>query len=172
MPRQKEPIELKIAKGNSHMTKAEIEERRNSEVKAPSNAITPPKYLNTKQRKRFKELRDQLLAIGENGIIANVDAAALARYVVAEMQYEVTTKQLQQLQEVILDPEDTDRMSAHYGMIELISRNQDRLFKQCRTAAADLGLTITSRCKISVPVTQAEPKTNRFGRFEKESNAG
>ncbi len=29
--------------------------------------------------------------------------------------------------------------------------NQDKLFKQCRQASSDLGLTISSRCKLVIP---------------------
>ena len=35
---------------------------------------------------------------------------------------------------------------------------QDKLFKQCRQTATDLGLTITSRCKIVLPKTKEEKK--------------
>ena len=45
---------------------------------------------------------------------------------------------------------------------------QDKLFKQCRASANDLGLSISSRCKLVVPETKKEtPKENEFKKFEK-----
>jgi len=35
--------------------------------------------------------------------------------------------------------------------LESASRIQDRFFKQCQRAAADLGLTVTSRCRLVLP---------------------
>ncbi len=49
MSGQRQPIELVIANGNKHLTKAEIEERRNSEVRPLTDEIGPPAYLTKKQ---------------------------------------------------------------------------------------------------------------------------
>ena len=48
MAGQRQPIALVQAKGKKHLTKAEIAEREQTEVKAPSDRVTPPSYL-TKQ---------------------------------------------------------------------------------------------------------------------------
>ena len=42
---------------------------------------------------------------------------------------------------------------------------QDKAFKQVRAAASDLGLTISSRCRLVVPQAPEVPKTNKFSRF-------
>ena len=42
---------------------------------------------------------------------------------------------------------------------------QDKSFKQCRACANDLGLTITSRCKLILPKTPENPKENKFAKF-------
>ena len=43
-PRQ--PIELVVAKGAKHLTKAEIESRRKSEIAPLDGELTPPAYLS------------------------------------------------------------------------------------------------------------------------------
>jgi P27 family predicted phage terminase small subunit len=39
-----------------------------------------------------------------------------------------------------------------------VLNNQDKLFKQCRSSAMDLGLTISSRCKLVVPKAEEDTK--------------
>lgn len=42
MSGQKEPVNLVLAKGKKHLTKEEIEDRKNSEIKASSDDIVAP----------------------------------------------------------------------------------------------------------------------------------
>ena len=42
MAGQKQPIDLVVMKGKKHLTKAEIEARKNSEVTAPNDKVKPP----------------------------------------------------------------------------------------------------------------------------------
>ena len=44
--------------------------------------------------------------------------------------------------------------------------SQDKVFKQCRAAASDLGLTITSRCRIVVPKQEDKPKNPFVSKFQ------
>jgi len=44
---------------------------------------------------------------------------------------------------------------------------QDRYFKQCRNCASDLGMTITSRCKLVVPSTKEETPNPLISLLEK-----
>ena len=49
------------------------------------------------------------------------------------------------------------------------SRIQDRYFKQARACATDLGLTITSRCRISIPEwAREQPQETAFERLMRE----
>ena len=52
MARPRQPIELVVAKGKKHLTKSEIEQRKNSEVKANSDKIKPPQNLIKNEKKR------------------------------------------------------------------------------------------------------------------------
>lgn len=145
----KQPIDLVIAKGKKHLTKAEIEQRRSTEINAPNDNICAPNYLPDDLKAIFDELSSELVRIG---IMANIDADAVARYVVAESQYERVTKKLLCMKTV--------------GPVYIeLAKLQDRLFKQCAAAARDLGLTISSRCKLVLPKKEEKPPESRWSKF-------
>lgn len=81
MAGQRQPIALVQAKGKKHLTKAEIAERERTEVKAPSDRVTPPSYLTATQKKAFRKTVKELRAID---LISNLDVEALARLVIAQ----------------------------------------------------------------------------------------
>ncbi len=139
MPRNKEPINLILAKGNkAHLTEDEIEKRRNEEVDVPLvTEIMPPKKLSLKQKTEFKAIAERLLAIG---VFTELDVDCLARYVVAKTIYQkLTDKYMNSFKSFAIED------------MKSIQLMQDRAFRQCRQSAADLGLTITSRAKLIVP---------------------
>ena len=122
MGRNKQPIELVIANGKKHLTKEEINFRRESEVKPITDNIEAPSYLTAKQKKEFNNIANKRKK---------------------EVQSDVDT-------------------------LFKWSNLQDKFFKQCRTCASDLGLTISSRCKLVIPEIKKEaPKENKFKKFEK-----
>ena len=140
MAGQRQPIELLLAKGNKHLTKAEIEERKSKEVKANTDNIQSPSYLNKKLIPHFNYIAEQLTDIG---IMTNLDCEVLARYVILENQFQqVSTK----LIDLDIDSED------YYKFCTL----QDKIFKQVRQVGNDLGLSISSRCKLVVPSKEKE----------------
>ena len=155
MGRNKQPIELVIANGKKHLTKEEIKERRASEINAPSDNVEAPSYLTKKQKDIFYKYAEQLI---ELKIMSNLDSEALGRYITSNDMYERLTKKLRK-KEVI------DNITLY----ESYSKAQERYFKLARASANDLGLTITSRCKLTVP--QAPKPSNptapksKFERF-------
>lgn len=154
MSGQRQPIELVIAKGNKNLTKAEIQARLDSEIKPIADNITAPGYLTKKQKEEFNRIAEQLRKLK---IMGETDVDALARYIVANDLYITAVKKLRS-KEVRNDP----------VLFELWARNQERYFKQCRASANDLGLSISSRCKLVVPATKEPPKKeNKFSKFEK-----
>lgn len=88
--------------------------------------------------------------------MGKTDCDALARYVVVEELFEVASKTLQD-PEVLADSEKT--VSATLTL--------EKCFKMCRAAAGDLGLTISSRCKLVVPKAPEDKKPNKFNHFDK-----
>ncbi len=89
MAGQRQPIALVQAKGKKHLTKAEIAERERTEVKAPSDRVTPPSYLTATQKKAFRKTVKELRAID---LISNLDVEALARLVIAQEKYREVTE--------------------------------------------------------------------------------
>ena len=137
MPRQRQPVDLAIAKGRKHFTKKDIEERRAQEIDVPYKDIEAPAYLTGTLEVEFYDIAYKLLDIG---VMTELDEELLARYLIAKQHYlkysNLLTKALQR------------------GAVEESSKlvvTQDKLYKQVRMAAADLGLTITSRCKLTIP---------------------
>ena len=155
MAGQRQPIELVIAKGKKNLTKAEIQERLDSEVKPITDNIEAPSYLTKKQKDEFNKISNQLKKLK---IMGETDIDALARYIIAKDLYIKVSKQLAKA-EVISNP----------GALNQYLKNQDTLFKQCRASANDLGLSISSRCKLVVPATnETTKKENKFSKFEKK----
>lgn len=153
---QRLPIEVVKARGSKHLTKAEIQERQEREIKPIADNIIAPAYLNAKQKKQFNLISEQLKKLN---IMGETDVDALARYIIANEFYINAVKQMQK-SEVKSDP----------YKYEAWAKIQERYFKQCRSSANDLGLSISSRCKLVVPETQNDtPKENKFKSFEKGS---
>lgn len=155
-PRQ--PIELVVAKGAKHLTKAEIDSRRKSEIAPLDGDLTPPSYLSKKQTQEFIKIADQLKRLK---IMGETDVDALARYVVANSLYIDTVKKLRRR-------EVRDNPLLYEKWIGI----QDKVFRQARVAAGDLGLTISSRCRLVIPEVNTPPeKTNKFQKFQKRTAA-
>lgn len=156
MAGQRLPLEVVQARGSKHFTKAEIEERKNREIKPIADNIIAPPYLTKKQKDEFYRIADQLKRLK---ILGETDVDALARYIVANDFYINAVKQMRKT-EVKSDP----------VRFEAWAKIQERYFKQCRSSANDLGLSISSRCKLVVPETKKETeKENKFKKFEKRS---
>lgn len=145
--RPRQPIDLIVAKGKKNLSKAEIEQRRAEEIKVPFKDIQPPSYLPDSLKEEFEQIADQLLALN---IMTELDEDTLARYLLAKQQYLQLTLQLNKA----MREQDLDSMVKLQNM-------QDKAFKQCRSGASDLGLTITSRARLVVPQPEV-PKTNKF----------
>lgn len=172
MARPREPVDLVVLKGKKHLTKAEIEERKAREIKAPHDKVRAPTYLPKDLRRDFKKISDELIRIE---IMSNLDVDALVRFLIARKMYiEITNALLEvnPLQEMVdvkkdkegnIISENTYTVSNNVYSDLLI--NQDKLFKQCRQASSDLGLTITSRCRLVVPKKPEEKPKNKFNKF-------
>ena len=140
----RQPIELIKAKGNKHLTKKEINDREKSEIKAPCDKITPPSFLSKDQKKKFVLIADQLQEIG---IMSNLDCDILSKFVVASDMYEYLTERL-------FDEETRSDIFE----LEKVVNLQDKYYKQCLSISKELGLTISSRCKLVMP--KKEEKEN------------
>lgn len=155
--RQRLPIEVVQARGSKHLTKAEIQERQEREIKPITDDIIAPDYLTKKQKDIFYKLASQLEKLK---IMGETDVDALARYVIENDDYIYAVKQLRK--------SDVKNDSKKYEAWKKIKNDN---FKAVRASANDLGLSISSRCKLAVPGANKEetPKENKFKKFEKRT---
>ena len=153
------PLEVLEARGSKHLTKAEKQKRQENEIKPIADNIIAPDYLSKKQKNEFYRISEQLEKLK---IMGETDCDTLARYIVAQDFYVNAINQMRK-KEVKNDP----------FKLEQWSKIQERYFKQCRATANDLGLSISSRCKLVVPKTSDEKlKKNKFEKFEKRTSDG
>lgn len=153
MSNRRQPIDLVLLKGKSkHLTKAEIEKRRQEEVKAPADKIEPPSYLPADLHKEFIYISQELSNIG---IMSNLDVDALARLLMVQKTYLKINQEVMKAPVMVDDP--LKGMIANPELASLITM-QDKLFKQVRQGANDLGLSISSRCKLVVPKKEEKKK--------------
>jgi len=168
----REPINLVIAKGKKHLTKAEIQARQSSELQPVTDGIAAPSFLTAKQKKEFDRIAAQLQKLE---IMGETDCDTLARYIVAQDLYAQAVKDLRAIQKLRPKSDDPDtaleNAVAWAAMLEKLDKRTDRYFKQATTAAAALGLTISSRCKLVVPVKDEAPKENKFIVFSRAAGS-
>lgn len=137
MPRHPEPTALIVAKGKTHLSPKEAEERQERELKVPFTDVHAPEYLSEKQKEKFDDIAEKLLALE---IMTELDIDCLARYILAHDVYlTYTSKIAKQIK------------TGDIKLIKEFQNLQDKAFRQAQSAARDLGLTITSRCRIVVP---------------------
>ena len=167
MARPRQPVELVVAKGKKHFSKEEIEERRESEVRPCTDDIVAPSYLTAAEKKNFDRIAGQLQKLK---IMGETDCETLARYVTAQALYEQAVKDLRFVQKQRPKGEGDPLGQAGFMVrwaeaVDKLDKRVDRYYKQATAAASKLGLTITDRCKLVVPVKEEEPKVNKFSKF-------
>ena len=128
--------------------------------------VKPPNYLSKTQKKEFNEIADKLVNIG---IMSELDEDCLARYLISKDNYLKFTKLLNIAFKNKTSKKNQDNIEIQKILsneIECNLINQDRAFKQCRQCATDLGLTISSRCRLIVPSNNTKNiKENKFSKF-------
>ena len=151
MPGARQPTDVILANGRKHLSKAEEAARRAGEVSLPvAKTAKPPKWLPETLRKDFRALGKRLISAG---IYTELDADTLGRYLIAQHQWLIATAET----EWALSARDQEAAD-NWGRI------QERYFKQARNCANDMGLTVTSRCRLVVPTNpeQAGEEANPF----------
>lgn len=163
----RKPMMLNLANGGKHWTEEEIQRRLSSEVQPVTDGIAAPSFLTAKQKKEFDRIAGQLLKLK---VIGETDCDILGRYVVAQDLYTQAVKDVRSVRKDRPRDLDADGLMAWTYAIEKMDKRVERYFKQANTAAGALGLTISSRCKLEVPVKEGAPKQNKFKKFEKAGN--
>ena len=114
----------------------------------PFDDIEPPSFLPKSFHKEFYEISDKLKAIG---IMTELDTVCLAQYLIAKQNYISYTAMLLKVIKRNASPDKQYLTEDEVVENTKIQMLQDRALRQCQSCARDLGLTITSRCKIAVP---------------------
>jgi len=155
MAGQRQPTDLVVMNGRKHLTKAEIEARKNAEVVAPNDKVKPPSYLTPEQKKKFRKIAKELLEIK---LIANVDCDALARLLIAQDQYIEITQQIRAtplmedapVYETKTNPDTGEKERVQVGTRQVVNGERERL------------MIIQDRCMSEhVPSQRKEPLTSR-----------
>lgn len=158
MPGPRQPTDLLKATGRKHLSRAEEAERRSREARVePARTAKPPKWFPEELKKDFRALGKRLIAAG---LYTDLDADTLGRYLVAQHQWVTATAET----EKALAQRDQEQA-------EVWGRIQERYFKQARNCANDMGLTVTSRCRLVVSES-ARQKTEDDNPFLQLIQAG
>lgn len=164
--RNKEPLAVIQGKGKSkHLTKVIIKERKEQEkaMKGHTDNIVAPSHLSKKQKEEFDGIATELIRIN---IFSNLDIDGLARYIESRHEYQKLTKTLRPMKPTVKEVSEVGSVQfVENEAYTKLSRVRNLLFNECKAAASDLGLSITSRLKLVVPKMDVEkPKT----KFEKQ----
>lgn len=172
MARPRQPTDLLLVKGRKHLTKSEIEERKNSEIKAKNDKIKAPNYLSKDEKKEFKKISKELIEIG---IMSNLDIDSLSFFIKTRSEYLRVTKDVEargptkEIEIEITDDKgivvETKKKTIVDDDYERLLKMQLKLLNSCRKTASDLGLSIASRCRLVVPKQDKEKPENKFNKF-------
>lgn len=168
----RQPTDLVLVKGRKHLTKSEIEERKNNEIKAKNDKVKPPNYLSKDEKKEFKKIAKELIEIG---IMSNLDIDCLSFFIKTRSEYLRVTKDVEirgPTKEIEIEKKDDKGNVIETKQITIVDDDYERLLKMqlkllnsCRKTASDLGLSIASRCKLVVPKQDKEKPKNKFTKF-------
>ena len=189
MPGKRRPMDvnLSIVDGGQgkHWTKAEVEDRKNSEIKMPKpKALTPPSWLNDSAKKLFRKYAKQMLEFPA-GIVSNLDVGTLGRYCDCELSYaeasrhksvwmEVCKRRLEALcaaEAIAVSKLDTQRFEDAYeeakAQVDFWSGQMVKFEKIARSCATEMGMTISSRCRLVVPQADKKPEADPLEELQK-----
>lgn len=150
MPGPRQKLSVLEANGRKHLSKAEKAQRAAGEVDLPKPAkMRVPKWLPEYLRADFRALAKELLAADMGA--AQLDRDTVGRYIVAQHQFTAACLRVQDA----LDQEDPD-------LVNKWTKAQKSYFEQARACANDMGMTITSRCRLVLPQQPDKPEENAF----------
>lgn len=164
--RPKQPLSVIQGKGKSnHITKEEMKKRKAHEesMRGDVDNIVAPSYLTKKQKEEFYSIASELLKLD---IFSNLDVDNLSRYIDSRDQYIKITRALRSMK-VVENVEIAVNKKRKFANDEYakLQRVRNTLFTECRTAASDLGLSITSRLSLVIPEKEEEEQSEFDRKF-------
>lgn len=155
MPGPRQPLEVLEARGRKHLSKSERAAREAGEVRGGGEIkrLTPPSWLPEGQRAEFNRVARIVVQLMPS-LVARTDGDTIATYCMARQEWLTATSRVNQAMRA------GDLEGAQgWGLV------QDRFFKQARACANDLGLTISSRCRLVAPAPPPRPEDNPLMRM-------
>lgn len=179
MSGKRRPMDVNLSvSGGKHWTREEKENRQAQEVKLPKpKTLTPPKWLDDEAKKLFRKYAKMLLEF-PSGIISTLDVGTLARYCDCELAYAEASKHksvwlrfASQRLKAFSDATtlskpgtDLDALLAAYHeaeeQVEKWSAQMVKFEKMARSCATEMGMTVSSRCKLVVPKQETPAEDN------------
>lgn len=102
MGRSAQPVDLLVAKGKKHLTKAEIESRKENEIKLGNKKITCPDFVKS-DVEAYKKWKEILKIYKDVDFISSADTGLLARYCKTFSEYKELLKVYQRVKEIHYD---------------------------------------------------------------------
>lgn len=156
MPGPRQRLSVLEGNGRKHLSKSEKAQRAAQEVDLPKPAkMRVPKWLPDHLKADFRALAKELLDTDMGA--AQLDRDTLGRYVVAQHQFTAVC----QLVQGALEQQNADQVNKW-------TKAQKSYFEQARACANDLGMTITSRCRLVLPEGRKPKEVNPFERMMEE----
>ena len=189
MAGKRRPMDVNMAVinggGGKHWTKAEVEARKASEPKLPKpKTLKPPSWLSDPAKKLFKSYAKQLLDF-PSGIISTLDAGTLARYCDCELSYAEASAQksfwleiCRRSLESICQPDEVSESGTSSSnpeetylkaeeQVEIWSNKMVKFEKIARSCATEMGMTVSSRCRLVVPKSDTTPEADPLEELQK-----
>ena len=194
MPGKRRPMDVNLSvvdggKGK-HWTKDEVEDRQDSEIKLPKpKALTPPSWLNDSAKKLFCKYAKQMLAFPAS-IVSTLDVGTLGRYCDCELSYaeasrhksvwmEVCKRRLEalcQAEAISVSKSDTQRFADSYeeakAQVDFWSGQMVKFEKIARSCATEMGMTISSRCRLIVPKSGTKEEDDPLAALQQKFLSG
>jgi phage terminase small subunit len=178
-------INLSIVDSRKHWTKAEIESRKDSEPRLPKpKALTPPKWLSKEAQTAFRRYTKLLLDFPE-GVVSKLDAGTLARYCDCEASYaeaskhksvwlEIASQRLSifsDMTQLVSSASDIQKAEASYdeakAQMDFWSGQMVKFEKMARSCASEMGMTVSSRCRLVVPRAESRADDNPLAALQR-----
>lgn len=194
MPGKRRPMGVNLSvvdgKKGKHWTKEEVESRKSSEIKLPKpKTLTPPAWLSDDSKKLFRKYAKQLLDL-PSGVVSTLDVGTLARYCDCELSYAeasihksdwlmVARRRMEsicQSDAVAVSESDTQRVKQAYeeakAQVDFWSAQMVKFEKIARSCATEMGMTISSRCRLIVPKSQETEADDPLAELQKKFLSG
>lgn len=186
MPGKRRPMDVNLSVVESgkgkHWTKAEVEARKGSEPKMPKpKVLKPPAWLSDPAKKLFKSYAKQLIEF-PSGIISTLDVGTLARYCDCEHSYAEASAQksfwmdisrchLEKIRCLDAQEDPEEDLEEAYAKaekeVDFWSGQMVKFEKIARSCATEMGMTVSSRCRLVVPKSDTKEEADPLAELQK-----